>query len=284
MCQTWSQAPTAKASMTSWSELGFETRMMMLSGTDAGGAIRWTKVFVARVRNEDNDKWKWPVRPEESPLRPMSNLLTPPGLVPRHKYLSRSVEGAVCARTDPMPGRPGALIRTEKGVRGLQLNEFCHGLGFPKSISEHLSRSMAVRTTSVFQWEFLSPALSEIPPKMATSPDTAFASVSSTVDENAELTSNAAGTAACPPFSWKPSDLKEGGKWFLTRITNLREACKSCTDPSGAFDDGISRLNRHRMNYDLVGPNPRWLQLLWWEYPPDQWEDQLLPVDGLATY
>jgi len=34
--------------------------------------------------------------------------------------------------------------------------------------------------------------------------------------------------AAPPLFSWKPPDLKEGGKWFLTRIANLREACKSC--------------------------------------------------------
>ena len=142
--------PTAKASVTRWSNLGFETRTMLLRGTDAGGAIRQTRVFMARVRKEVNHKWRWPIRPEEAPLRPMSNLLTPPGLVPRHKYLSRSVEGAVCARTDPMPGHPGALIRTEKGVRGLLLSEFCHGLGFPKSLSEHLSRPMAIRTTSVF--------------------------------------------------------------------------------------------------------------------------------------
>ena len=127
---------------------------------------------------------------------------------------------------------------------------FCHGLGFPKSSSEHLSRPMACRTTSVFHWEFLSSAY-----------------------EPGELLSEAADPAAYTLFSWKPPDLKEGGKWFLTRIANLREACTSCPDPSGAFDDGISRLNRHSMNYDSIGPNPQWLQLLWWEKPPKHWED-----------
>ena len=58
-----------------------------------------------------------------------------------------------------------------------------------------------------------------------------------------------------PLFPWKPPDLNEGGTWFLTRIANLREACTSCPDPSGAFDDGISRLNRHSMNNDSIGPN-----------------------------
>ena len=189
---------------------------MLLCGTDADDAICQSKVFVARVRKEVNHKWYWPVRPEESPLRSISNQLAPPGLVPGNKYLSRSVEGAVYARTDPMPGRHCALIRTEKGILGLHLNKFCHGLGFPKSISENLSRSMAIRTTSVFHWELLSPALSRISTKVVTSPDTASTSVSSTYDENGELPSNAADTAACPHFPvclliWRKT---ESGFWY----------------------------------------------------------------------
>ena len=56
----------------------------------------------------------------------MSNLLTPPGLVPRHLYVRTNKHNHLRqpppdANLQPMPGRPGALIFTEKGVRSLQL-------------------------------------------------------------------------------------------------------------------------------------------------------------------
>ena len=27
------------------------------------------------------------------------------------------------------------------------------------------------------------------------------------------------------------------------------------------------------MNYSSQGPEPKWLQLLWWEFPPEHWDD-----------
>jgi hypothetical protein len=32
-------------------------------------------------------------------------------------------------------------------------------------------------------------------------------------------------------------------------------------------------LANHRLNYTLEGPNPTHLQLLWWEFPMESWEN-----------
>ena len=37
--------------------------------------------------------------------------------------------------------------------------------------------------------------------------------------------------------------------------------------------DGIEDLRRHRTNYDQYGATPTTLQLLWWEFPPEHWQD-----------
>ena len=50
-----------------------------------------------------------------------------------------------------------------------------------------------------------------------------------------------------------------------------RATCADLPDPSAAYDDGISMLNRYLLNYDFDGPCHKWLQLLWWEFPPEHW-------------
>ena len=63
------------------------------------------------------------------------------------------------------------------------------------------------------------------------------------------------------------------GMWFLQRISNLREACSQYHNKDELFDDGLSRLDRHRMNYNSDGPAPKWLQLLWWEFPSEHCDE-----------
>ena len=196
----------------------------------------------------------------------MANLLTPPGLVPRHKYISSPVGRSSCAATDPMPIHPGARIQTERGVRGLQLDEFCRGLGYSKLDAAQVSHPMASRTTPIFHWEFLSTALSGCPAEVV-NPVLPSGSPLSTKNIQTDDVSEP------PSFSWSPPDLQKGGKWFLQRISNLREACSQYHNKDELFDDGLSRLDRHRMNYNSDGPAPKWLQLLWWEFPSEHWDE-----------
>ena len=129
-----------------------------------------------------------------------------------------------------------------------------------------MPRSVATRTTSVFHWEFLSPVLSGTTTTVHQATD-----CPKPVRDDAFGPAPSTQTSEAPVFDWSPPDLKEGGKWFLQRVTNLRAACADLPDPSAAYDEGISMLNRHRLNYDSDGPCPQWLQLLWWEFPPEHW-------------
>ena len=130
----------------------------------------------------------------------------PISLVPTYLYL-QDQEGTTVAVAciDPMPDRPCARIRTEHRVRSLIAEEYCRGLGLVSSESIKLSRSVAIRTTSVFHWEYLSPVLSgteltsPLPEAFSPPPADAFGS-------------NPTDTESVPPFQWSPPDLQKGGK------------------------------------------------------------------------
>ena len=156
----------------------------------------------------------------------MSNLLTPTGLVPAYLYLQdQEYPAAAVARLDSMPDRPGARIRTERGVRGLLAEEYCRGLGLASSDSTKLSRSVAIRTTSVFHWEYLSPVLSGMAP---TSPLPAVVS-SAPMDAFGPIPAD---TESVPPFQWSPPDLQQGGKWYSNAsTTSVSLASLSLTRP-----------------------------------------------------
>jgi hypothetical protein len=74
------------------------------------------------------------------------------------------------------------------------------------------------------------------------------------------------------PFHWAPPDLSRGSKWHRDRVASLREASKTCEDPEKAFRDGLRILDIHRNNYNQEGPDPKCLQLIWWEFPQEHWE------------
>jgi hypothetical protein len=38
------------------------------------------------------------------------------------------------------------------------------------------------------------------------------------------------------------------------------------------IDEGLEALRIHRRNYNADGPDPKQLQLLWWEFPKEHWE------------
>ena len=263
----WKTGPSTKLHTERWNKLGYSTRMKLIRGVAIGGAIRQERLMIARVEFSCSDKWIWADIPFDPPIRPMSNLLTPPGLVPKCCYISEEVVIQGDSRTDPMPNKPGARIRTERGVRGLRLDEYCRGLGLSDSLSKCLPRGVAVRTTSLFHWEYISSSLMSAKPEPL-SPlflDHSFPMLSIEKPKNTLVNKS--------PFSWEPKDIHEGSKWFLTRLENLTEACKFFGDPEEAYKEGLERLEKHGMNYNSKGPDPKWLQLLWWEFPPEHWRD-----------
>jgi hypothetical protein len=75
-------------------------------------------------------------------------------------------------------------------------------------------------------------------------------------------------------FTWKPPDLSPGSPWTRETIQELRAACDKYDNSKSMFLDGLKRLKLHRGNYDEEGPpNPTHLQLLWWEFPRERWND-----------
>ena len=231
ICNTWQHGPTEKGCITRWETLGYKTRMKIVDCTCVGGAIRQARLLVARVGKDHVDKWIWPSMDDHGKTRPMANLLTPPGLI-RHQV--KNPKGTVIsdASTDPMPGFPGALIRTNDVVRALQVNEFNRGLGFSKSTAELVTKATAQRTTSLFHWEYLSPIFCDnVSREMAPIPTPSIP----VVDLMAPLVSEDK-----PPsfdFTWKPPDLQVGSEWHQQRVQNLSSVCSYYENPQHLFDE-----------------------------------------------
>jgi hypothetical protein len=75
------------------------------------------------------------------------------------------------------------------------------------------------------------------------------------------------------PFTWKPPDLGPQSEWTRKRVFNLIRAASQYENPGTLIKHGLQDLRRHRSNYDSEGPRPKHLQLLWWEFPPESWDE-----------
>ena len=259
-CNTWAHGPTEKGSVTRWSELGYTTRIKFVRCVDVGGAVNQFRLFVARVISADIDKWNWPKYEELSQPRPMSNLLTPSGLIPSRAYFESPTEIFADPSSDPMPPRIGATIKTDRGFRRIKPDEFCRGLGFTKHDAAKMNSRVASRTTSLFHWEYLSPIFSGTP---TTEPSSSSPVLAESIPVIDLITSENDDPVPSFDFAWRPPDLSEGGDWYNTRLSNLRRACQNYPNSEELFDEGLSLLKIHRNNYDEDGPNPTFLQLLW---------------------
>jgi hypothetical protein len=263
---TWNNGPTEKGCVTRWKAKGYETRVQFIKCTQVGGAVNQVRLFVARVKSEVQEHWVWPDLSSDSLHRPMANLLTPSGLS-KTKYIKHPKGPISNATTDCMPAHPCALIRTDKGVRMLQVDEFSRGLGFSKSQSELVSGGLARRTTSVFHWEYLSSVLAGQSPKKVATRNVPCVPV---IDLIAPLLND---TPPTLDFTWKPANLCEGGEWYQDRISHLHHACSHYSNSTELYNDGLERLRIHQTNYDEEDPNPSYLQMLWWEFPAEHWDE-----------
>ena len=265
--QLWTKGPACKSTTSRWHDLNYVSRFKRVAATDVGGAINQSRLLVARVQHEWSHLWMWGTEETElETARPMSNLLTPPGLV-RASYVQGRT-GDPIAHRDPMPSTMGAYIQTERGARRLLPEESSRGLGVPKEWrveSKRITKGLLERTTTLFHWEYLSSTLSRparpMPSQKGKAPALSWSELRNKTRPKPQV-----------PFSWKPPDLKEGGAWFQKRMVNLRKAAESCDDPPSIIDEGIKAIEIHRQNYTEDGPDAKRLQLLWWEFPEEHWQ------------
>jgi hypothetical protein len=269
--QLWTKGPACKSTVTRWHDMEYVSRFKRISATDVGGAITQSRLLVARVKCEWSHLWMWST--EETELdtpRPMSNLLTPPGLVRNHRYV-QGRSGDPIARSDPMPAHLGAYVDTERGMRRLMPEESGRGLGIPKEWKvepKRITKGRLERTTSLFHWEYLSSTLS----RAARVPTKHDGIIPQPLTWNEVREKSRPETSEQDKFFWKPPDLREGHAWHQQRMTNLRKAAESFPDPTSVVEEGILALNTHRKNYTEDGPEAKKLQLLWWEFPREHWQ------------
>jgi hypothetical protein len=265
--QMWRQGPVCKAHTTVWKEMGFTTRCRLINATEVGGAIHQERLIVARVHVFWEHLWTWDkIEAGQEVLRPMSNLLTPPGLVPVRMYDRRTDRTAPNSRLEPMPSHMGAWVETERGIRRLMPEETSKGLGAPKEERTTLSASILKCTTSLFHWEYLSSSLI-----LPSSQDADTHVTALLEDEDDWSLSDSESDDENTTFDWTPPDLSVGGEWYNERVTTLWEAATTMPNPEEVVKEGLELLKIHRGNYTATGPSPKQLQLLWWEFPPEHW-------------
>jgi hypothetical protein len=82
---------------------------------------------------------------------------------------------------------------------------------------------------------------------------------------------------SCEPdyvaFVWQPPDLSYGSLWYKARARDLLATCLCYKDPGPLIEEGLDQLRIHRGNYDYDGPAPTRLQLLWWMFPKEHWNE-----------
>jgi hypothetical protein len=259
----------SKLVLTRWKTLGYHSHCRWIPATHVGGAIQQNRLLVVRKTSQEDSSWTWG-KVEETMARPMGNLLSPPGLTPGWVYRPAPQDPVPHAHRDPMPGQPGRFIVDSTGrTRRLEVDEFIRGLGGktegPPRFGKSPLRDMAIRTTSLFHWEYLFTSLSQ---KVNT-----HARALGDQPRGAPERPKANTTKVLPrPFQWQPPDLNPGSPWYSRRIANLQRAAACYPNPDELVERGLHMLATHRTNYDAEGAKPQHLQLLWWEFPREHWD------------
>ncbi len=262
--------------------LGYTHQEWYMNSAQFGGALDQERIIdIYSVQGRMG-----PTKPEPQhlPYREMSNLLLPCG-IPRRDWLPQNVtvkdqdewEGP-CHLTGKlrgvgiycpdgcMPSRRGAWIKSDRGIRRLQAEEFSKGLGLPsewRDKSEPLSWKAIGGTTSLHVWTAVGDALSWWlkGPGESREWDREARKLPSPVQEPLEEIPE----IVTPEWNYEMPDLSKGGEWYQARVAKLKEVIKGRPDEEELLRDGLEALEIHRGNYTEAGP--KYLQVLWWEFP-----------------
>jgi hypothetical protein len=197
----------------------------------------------------------------------MANLLIPRGLLPKGKTEGPPPLGNVPdSARDPMPSAGRAWIKTEAGHRRLMLEETGRGLGVDKTLLSTLTLQNIRETTSVFHWEYIAQCLLRIDPSFDQSSSTPALAHKSILRQTQT-------PAPAETIQWIPPNMDPTSDWSQRRISNLERAVSGHPEANRLILEGREALRIHRGNYDETGPDPKQLQLLWWEFPAEHWEE-----------
>jgi hypothetical protein len=264
--------PMSKSVVTRWENIGYSSSCSNVNSTQVGGVVDRFWLIAVRYKRKPQDlELVWPPVTEEI-RRPMSNCLRPanvPGRAYRHDLRTDAAklryphEIPNCEEEAPMPAWPGSLIGTTKGTRRLLNDELARGLGVTKPwLDKAYPKGGSVRRTpAVHILEYLGQFLVN---DSSTDPDAAVADQPPT---------EASPPQDQAPFTWHPPDLGPLSPWTRQRVFNLLEASMHYEEPGPIIESGLQDLRRHRTNYDSEGPRPKNLQLLWWEFPRESWDE-----------
>jgi hypothetical protein len=275
---TWEEGPMSKSNLVRWQHLGYASRYQRVDATQVGGAVTQKRLVIVRMITELQNLWRWRGKDTHPQMRPMSNLLVPPGLIPRRAYIRPPVDTHVWeAGRDPMPAISGSWISTEQGTRRLLPEELAKALGINKeklSDSTETNARTLRNTTSIFHWEYLSDSLSfqDSSTKIhkVEDDDLIYQSIEEILERLGEEDDHLITDPIYHPILWRPPDLKKNGDWYKARMKKLEEVVKEYGDDKQKWiKEGEEILENHRNNYDQDGPKPKKLQLIWWEFPKE---------------
>ena len=281
---TWENGPSSKLASTQWKERGYRTRCKLVKASRVGGAVTQTRLLVIREQMANPRQWRWGEQDADVNARPMSNLLTPPGLIRSNKYHThppQTVGGVSDPLTDPMPCGMGIgtppWLRTDRGYRQLELEELGKALGIPTERIASEGKNWYTRlaeTTSLFHWEYISQSISPKDEPSLASPSLFKEGIDARLRKLIQVQS--ADLPVSPPpvtVTWVPPDLRLGSRWYLHRVRTLFKAVlRIGREVMEMINEGLDDLAVHRGNYDRTGAAPTELRVLWWEFPHEHWD------------
>jgi hypothetical protein len=165
-----------------------------------------------------------------------------------------------------LPDSVGALILTDGGVRRLLPEELTKAKGTPTDwVLQGLSPRAINHMTSLHLWAAVAASLDDSMSRLPLCDSTPAIPLE---EEPIWMASDDEG----PDWLWTAPDLSSGGEWHQARVASLKVAIHGLADAEEQWAKGLAALDVHRLNYAEAGSIHQ-LQLLWWEFPPEHWEE-----------
>jgi hypothetical protein len=169
-----------------------------------------------------------------------------------------------------MPNNVGSWIATEKGTRHLQCEELAKAKGINNIVENCDKNSVRPAIKNIAGIHLWSASLDALGLWMRGSEDD-DAMVSTAKDTEFPPWKDGSDSEDDEDWTWEPPDLQEGQPWFQDQLDSLKLAAAKFPNEQHLYEEGIRALGCHRMNY--LDEGPKCLQLLWWEFPEEHWED-----------
>ena len=273
------EGPLSKLERRKLGKCQYTIQYWHLNAFELGASLNQSRMAIVITRGDEA-----PMQPNKhaGSFRSMSNLLRCysipkalylPGRVTPHEENvwpctshSRMNDEFVYESAGIMPDSPNCILNTAKGLRRLQIDELCKAKGLnskhPHNMSDQVFKTLVKEATCQHIWlnvldavgTWLGGCGKRSP--LTRTPGPAPEYPTDRADESA--------------FDWSPPDLRKGSKWYNQRVRSLDLATRDRPDQKQLVKQGLKALDFHRKNYSAEGP--KYLQLLWWEFPEDHWE------------